>query len=138
MTATRGFLMGRQLVGSEPLSLTIEVYIAGSFTEMPIVLTKTLKLGLPKKKQNKKGMLDSIPELNSTKERGGEWRTGEREGGGDRGRGGGEDCFQSHRCGKPLEAGPLRWVFFANLCCYADETKVEKQQPWLGTVSPVA
>ncbi|KAL6972659.1 hypothetical protein U1Q18_026834 [Sarracenia purpurea var. burkii] len=115
MTATRGFLMGRQLVGSEPLSLTIEVYIAGSFTEMPIVLTKTLKLGLPKKKQNKKGMLDSIPELNSTKERGGD-----------------------HRCGKPLEAGPLRWVFFANLCCYADETKVEKQQPWLGTVSPVA
>ncbi|KAL6995676.1 hypothetical protein U1Q18_005810 [Sarracenia purpurea var. burkii] len=69
MTAAGGFLKGRQLVGSEPLSPAIEVYVAGSFAETPIVLTKTLKLGLPKKKkkkQNKKGMLDSIPEYETT------------------------------------------------------------------------
>ncbi|KAL6989129.1 hypothetical protein U1Q18_014881 [Sarracenia purpurea var. burkii] len=68
-----GFLKGRQLIGSEPLSLAIEVYVTGSFVKTPIVLTKTLKLGLPKKKkkkQNKKGMLDSRTELISTEERG--------------------------------------------------------------------
>ncbi|CAL5384980.1 unnamed protein product [Camellia sinensis] len=61
MTATSGFLKGKQIVGSESLSPTIEVYVAGCFSGRPIILTKTLQLGF-RRKQNRKGMLDSIPE----------------------------------------------------------------------------
>ncbi|KAJ0536117.1 hypothetical protein HanIR_Chr09g0438041 [Helianthus annuus] len=39
----------------------MEVYVAGSFSGTPIILTKTLQVGF-KKKQNRKGTLDSIPE----------------------------------------------------------------------------
>ncbi|CAL0334153.1 unnamed protein product [Lupinus luteus] len=40
---------------------TIEVYIAGSFSGTPIILTKTLQLS-SQKKHARKGVLDSIPE----------------------------------------------------------------------------
>ncbi|KAE8719496.1 Erythronate-4-phosphate dehydrogenase family protein isoform 3 [Hibiscus syriacus] len=53
--------------GSSPelSSPTIEVYVTGCFSEKPIILTKTLHLN-HKKKHNRKGMLDAIPEYEST------------------------------------------------------------------------
>lgn len=61
MTSGTGFLKARQFTGSDPASPTIEVYVAGSFSGTPIILTKTLQLSY-RKKQTRKGMLDSIPE----------------------------------------------------------------------------
>uniref|UniRef100_A0A5B7AFB3 Erythronate-4-phosphate dehydrogenase family protein n=1 Tax=Davidia involucrata TaxID=16924 RepID=A0A5B7AFB3_DAVIN len=58
--AGTGFLKGRQSI-----SPTIEVYVAGSFSGIPIILTKTLELS-SRKKQTRKGMLDSIPEYEAT------------------------------------------------------------------------
>ncbi|KAL8230848.1 hypothetical protein R6Q57_000626 [Mikania cordata] len=43
----------------------IEVYVAGSFSGAPVILTKTLQIGF-RKKHNTKGMLDSIPEYDAT------------------------------------------------------------------------
>uniref|UniRef100_A0A5B7AHF1 Erythronate-4-phosphate dehydrogenase family protein n=1 Tax=Davidia involucrata TaxID=16924 RepID=A0A5B7AHF1_DAVIN len=63
--AGTGFLKGRQYVGLESTSPTIEVYVAGSFSSIPIILTKTLQLSF-RKKQMRKGMLDSIPEYEAT------------------------------------------------------------------------
>lgn len=51
------FLKVKQLSASP----TIEVYIAGSFSGTPIILTKTLVLS-SRKKNTRKGMLDAIPE----------------------------------------------------------------------------
>ncbi|KAF6136258.1 hypothetical protein GIB67_042743 [Kingdonia uniflora] len=65
MTAGSGFLKGKQFVGSELPSPTIEVYIAGCFSGTPIILTKTLQLNA-RRKHTRKGMLDSIPEYEST------------------------------------------------------------------------
>ncbi|KAE8715518.1 Erythronate-4-phosphate dehydrogenase family protein isoform 3 [Hibiscus syriacus] len=44
---------------------TIEVYVAGCFYGKPIILTKTLQLNY-RKKHNRKGTLDAIPEYKST------------------------------------------------------------------------
>ncbi|KAA8545973.1 hypothetical protein F0562_020576 [Nyssa sinensis] len=60
IVAGTGFWKGRQ--SSSP---TIEVYVAGSFSGIPIILTKTLQLS-SRKKQMRKGMLDSIPEYDAT------------------------------------------------------------------------
>ncbi|KAI0497625.1 hypothetical protein KFK09_020857 [Dendrobium nobile] len=54
------FLKGKQYKSPEMPLPTIEVYIAGCFSGTPIVLTKTLKVGL--QKRNQKSVLDSIPE----------------------------------------------------------------------------
>ncbi|KAK4387519.1 hypothetical protein Sango_2358500 [Sesamum angolense] len=59
-----GFLKGKQVTGSESLSPTIEVYVAGCFSGTPIILTKTLQLS-PRKK-HRKAMLDSIPEYDAS------------------------------------------------------------------------
>ncbi|KAL7606374.1 uncharacterized protein At1g01500 [Lactuca sativa] len=56
-----GFLKGGDSYSLPPM---IEVYVAGSFSGTPIILTKTLQISL-KKKQHRKGMLDSIPEYES-------------------------------------------------------------------------
>ncbi|KAK4351981.1 hypothetical protein RND71_027499 [Anisodus tanguticus] len=61
LIAGTGFLKGKHVVGSESLSPTIEVYVAGCFCGTPIILTKTLQLN-HRKKHHRKGMLDSIPE----------------------------------------------------------------------------
>lgn len=63
--AGSGFLKAKQFGGSESLAPTIEVYVAGSFSSTPIILTKTLQINL-RKKQNRKGVLDSIPESEAT------------------------------------------------------------------------
>lgn len=63
VTAGSGFLKEKSIKGQElssPLP-TIEVYVTGCFSGIPIILTKTLHLGL-KKKHNRRMALDSIPE----------------------------------------------------------------------------
>ncbi|CAK9178528.1 unnamed protein product [Ilex paraguariensis] len=65
MSAGTGFLKRKQIAGSESLSPTIEVYIAGCFSGTPIILTKIVQLSF-RKKQNRKGMLDPIPEYEAT------------------------------------------------------------------------
>ncbi|CAK9176359.1 unnamed protein product [Ilex paraguariensis] len=66
MSAGTGFLKGKQIVGPESSSPpTIEVYVAGCFSGTPIILTKSLQLCF-RKKHNRKGMLDSIPEYEAT------------------------------------------------------------------------
>lgn len=65
MSTTGGFLKGKQIMGSESFSPTIDVYVAGCCLDKPIILTKTLQLGL-RKKNNRKVMLDSIPEHETT------------------------------------------------------------------------
>ncbi|XP_059454098.1 uncharacterized protein At1g01500 isoform X2 [Corylus avellana] len=65
ITAGTGFLKGKHLGGPEFPTPTIEVYVAGSFSGTPIILTKTLQLGF-RKKHNRKGMLDAIPEYETT------------------------------------------------------------------------
>ncbi|PKA65988.1 Uncharacterized protein AXF42_Ash010397 [Apostasia shenzhenica] len=58
------FLKGKQCTNMEIRSPTLEVYVAGCFSGNPIILTKTVKLGLQKKNQ-KKLVLNSIPENDS-------------------------------------------------------------------------
>ncbi|PWA35219.1 hypothetical protein CTI12_AA611600 [Artemisia annua] len=60
-----GFFNRKQTMGCDSLPPMIEVYVAGSFSGTPIILTKTLQIS-PKKKQNRKGALDSIPEYGTT------------------------------------------------------------------------
>ncbi|CAM8942303.1 unnamed protein product [Rhodiola kirilowii] len=67
MTAGKGFLKGRHVVGHELVSPTIEVYVAGCFSGTPIVLTKAFQLSR-QKKPDRKGMLDAIPENETTEE----------------------------------------------------------------------
>lgn len=55
------FLKGKQYTSPEVALPTIEVYVAGSFSGSAIILTKTLQLGIRKKKQMRLA-LDSIPE----------------------------------------------------------------------------
>lgn len=65
VTAAAGFLKGKHLGGSDLPAPTIEVYVAGCFSGTPIILTKTLQL-CSRKKHNRKGMLDAIPENETT------------------------------------------------------------------------
>lgn len=65
VTVGTSFLKAKQYLGSDSASPTIEVYIAGSFLGTPIILSKTLQLNF-RKKQIRKGMLDSIPEYEAT------------------------------------------------------------------------
>lgn len=65
INAGTGFLKGKQIMGSESSSPTIEVYVAGCFSGTPIILTKTLQLS--HRKKHRKGMLDSIPEYDASK-----------------------------------------------------------------------
>lgn len=67
MSAGTGFLKGKHIVGSESLSPTIEVYVTGCFSGTPIILTKTLQLN-HRKKHHRKGMLDSIPEHDTSEQ----------------------------------------------------------------------
>ncbi|KAM1151849.1 hypothetical protein EV1_034186 [Malus domestica] len=67
IVASTGFFKGRQFMGPESTSPSIEVYIAGSFSGTPIILTKTLLLGLWKK-HARKGLLDSRPEYEATED----------------------------------------------------------------------
>lgn len=65
MSCGTGFLKARQSRSSEMVSPTIEVYIAGSYSGTPIILSKTLLLN-HRKKHNRKGVLDAIPEYETT------------------------------------------------------------------------
>ncbi|KAL5558054.1 hypothetical protein UlMin_034265 [Ulmus minor] len=65
ITAATGFLRGKHLGGAELPAPTIEVYVAGCFSGTPIILTKTLQLTF-RKKHIRKGMLDAIPENETT------------------------------------------------------------------------
>lgn len=65
MTAGTGFLKGKHNTGPELPPPTIEVYVAGCFSGTPIILSKTLQLSF-RKKHNRKGMLDAIPEYETT------------------------------------------------------------------------
>lgn len=56
VTPGASFLKGNQIAMP-----TIEVYVAGCFSGRPIILTKTLQLTF-RKKHNRKGILDAIPE----------------------------------------------------------------------------
>ncbi|CAL1355952.1 unnamed protein product [Linum trigynum] len=63
---TTSFLRGKHVNGSSDTSLpAIEVYVTGCFSGTPIILTKTLQLSF-RKKHNRKGKLDSIPEDEAT------------------------------------------------------------------------
>ncbi|XVF67718.1 hypothetical protein PTKIN_Ptkin10aG0144400 [Pterospermum kingtungense] len=65
LTSGISFLKAKQFAGPDSPSPTVEVYVAGSFLGSPIILTRTLQPSL-RKKQMKKGMLDSIPENEAT------------------------------------------------------------------------
>ncbi|XVE66966.1 hypothetical protein DITRI_Ditri08aG0122200 [Diplodiscus trichospermus] len=65
LTSGTGFLKAKQFLSPDSASPTIEVYVAGSFLGSPIILTRTLQPSL-RKKQMKKGTLDSIPEYESS------------------------------------------------------------------------
>ncbi|KAM5564874.1 uncharacterized protein ABKV19_019098 [Rosa sericea] len=65
ITAGTGFFKGKQLNGTESPAPSIEVYIAGSFSGTPIILTKTLQISF-RKKHNRKSTLDAIPEYEAT------------------------------------------------------------------------
>lgn len=62
---SNGFLKGKQMVACDSTPPMIEVYVAGSFSGTPIILTKALQISV-KKKQNRKGMLHPIPEYDTT------------------------------------------------------------------------
>lgn len=61
-------LKGKQIVGSDSMPPMIEVYVAGSFLGRPVILTKTLQISL-RKKQGRIGVLDPIPEGETTESR---------------------------------------------------------------------
>ncbi|KAL1353715.1 uncharacterized protein At1g01500 [Arachis duranensis] len=66
MNASSGFFKGKHVAAISELACPeIEVYVAGSFSGKPIILTKTLQLNC-RKKHNRKCMLDAIPEYEST------------------------------------------------------------------------
>lgn len=69
-TAGSGFFKEKSINGQElssPLP-TIEVYVTGCFSGTPIILTKTLQLGL-RKKHGRRMALDSIPEYETAEPR---------------------------------------------------------------------
>ncbi|MFS7911693.1 hypothetical protein Hanom_Chr02g00121071 [Helianthus anomalus] len=61
-------LKGKQIMGCDTMPPMIEVYVAGSFSGSPVILTKTLQIGL-RKKQTRIGALDTIPEGETTESR---------------------------------------------------------------------
>ncbi|XP_049404132.1 uncharacterized protein At1g01500-like [Solanum stenotomum] len=63
--SSSSFLKGNQHLGTDLVSPVIEVYVAGCFSGKPIILTRTLELG-HRKKQQRQGMLESIPEYEAT------------------------------------------------------------------------
>lgn len=65
INAGTGFLKGKQVLNPELILPTIEVYVAGCFSGTPIILSKTLQLTY-RKKHNRKGRLDAIPENETT------------------------------------------------------------------------
>ncbi|KAJ4916181.1 Erythronate-4-phosphate dehydrogenase family protein [Raphanus sativus] len=69
ITAGSDFLKEKNKTGQDLLSPlpTIEVYVTGCFSGTPIILTKTLQLGL-RKKQSRRMALDSIPEYETAEE----------------------------------------------------------------------
>lgn len=58
-------LKGNQHLDTDLVSPVIEVYVAGCFSGKPIILTRALELG-HRKKQQRQGMLESIPEYEAT------------------------------------------------------------------------
>ncbi|GMH04156.1 hypothetical protein Nepgr_005995 [Nepenthes gracilis] len=68
MTVGTGFLMGKNNGRPEYATPTIDVYVAGSFSGAPIILTKTLRLSF-RRKHNRKVMLDAIPEYETAESR---------------------------------------------------------------------
>ncbi|XP_051123661.1 uncharacterized protein At1g01500 [Andrographis paniculata] len=64
INAGTGFLKGKQIGGAESSSPTLEVYVAGSFSGTPVILTKTLQL--THRRKLRKGMLNSIPEYDAS------------------------------------------------------------------------
>ncbi|KAI4298344.1 hypothetical protein L6164_031917 [Bauhinia variegata] len=60
------FFKGKQFMMPDSSSTTIEVYIAGSFLDTPIISTKTLQLSSQKKYMRRNGMLYAIPEHESS------------------------------------------------------------------------
>ncbi|KAK1436541.1 hypothetical protein QVD17_02322 [Tagetes erecta] len=54
-------MTGKQFMGCDSLPPMIEVYVAGSCSGAPVILTKALQIS-PRKKQTRKGLLDPIPE----------------------------------------------------------------------------
>ncbi|KAJ0257382.1 Erythronate-4-phosphate dehydrogenase family protein [Hirschfeldia incana] len=70
ITSGSGFLKEKSRNSQEllmPALPTIEVYVTGCFLGTPIILTKTLQLGL-RKKQSRRMALDSIPEYETAEE----------------------------------------------------------------------
>lgn len=65
ITTATGFLKGKTFAGPGFALPTIEVYIAGCFSEIPIIFNKKLQLS-SKKKHTRKSKLDSIPEHDTT------------------------------------------------------------------------
>ncbi|KAG2703438.1 hypothetical protein I3760_06G137600 [Carya illinoinensis] len=65
VTVGTGFFKGKQVLGPELASPTMEVYIAGSCSGTPIILTNTLQL-THRRKHTRKGTLVSIPEYEAT------------------------------------------------------------------------
>ncbi|KAG9143780.1 hypothetical protein Leryth_011442 [Lithospermum erythrorhizon] len=65
MNCGTGFLKARQSMSPEMLSPIVEVFVAGCYSGTPIILTKTLQLN-HRKKHTRKGMLDAIPEYETT------------------------------------------------------------------------
>lgn len=67
-SACTRFLKGKQYAGPENPHPLIEVYVAGFFSGAPIILTKTLQLGV-RKKQQMKVTLGSIPEYGTSEQK---------------------------------------------------------------------
>ncbi|XP_061358020.1 uncharacterized protein At1g01500-like isoform X1 [Gastrolobium bilobum] len=65
MTPSSGFFKGKHVAIPELHCPEIEVYVAGSFSGTPIILTKTLQLNC-RKKHTRKCTLDVIPEYETT------------------------------------------------------------------------
>lgn len=64
VVANAAFLKGKLVAGQALVSPTIEMYIAGSFSGNPVVITKTLQLSF--RKHGHKHRLDAIPEYDTT------------------------------------------------------------------------
>ncbi|XP_042046732.1 uncharacterized protein At1g01500-like isoform X1 [Salvia splendens] len=64
ISAGTGFLKGKQITGSESSSPTIEVYVAGTSSGTPVILTKSVQLN--HRKKHRKGVLHSIPECDAS------------------------------------------------------------------------
>ncbi|CAK8569620.1 unnamed protein product [Lathyrus sativus] len=66
MKANSGFFKGKHVSVPELGCPEIEVYVAGCFLGTPVVLTRTLQFNCRKKQNRKLGVLDVIPEYETT------------------------------------------------------------------------